>query len=163
MLQSGLQKMSLPERVDGVPNFRRARLLLDSDESLTDSLASSMILDDAPLVYGTGMPTVDGLRRGLEKMGAKSKRIIWTSMREEPVIFVNGGRPHVLRLSDAPLENVITTGVTAETVESMEGALKKDLLRESQMNGGKILLHDEIQEADGSFTIIAAWEEVGEE
>lgn len=63
---------------------------------------------------------------------------------------------------DAPLENVITTGVTAEAVESMERALKSDLLREAEMNGGKILLHDEVAESDGSFTIIAAWEEVGE-
>jgi hypothetical protein len=29
----------------------------------------------------------------------------WTSLREEPVIYVSG-RPHVLRLVDRPLENV---------------------------------------------------------
>lgn len=100
------------------------------------------------------------------------------SFLQEPVIYVSGGRPHVrhllnglpsglltacsqvLRLYDAPLENVITTGVNAETVEAMELALKADLLREAASNGGKILLHDEIQEADGSFTVTAQWEEV---
>lgn len=63
------------------------------------------------------------LRRALDKMGAHQKNIVWTSMREEPVICafvrndrsavtltssadVSGGRPHVLRLFDAPLENV---------------------------------------------------------
>jgi hypothetical protein len=34
----------------------------------------------------------------------------------------------VLRLLDAPLENVITTGVTDLMVESMEEALKNDLM-----------------------------------
>lgn len=100
-------------------------------------------------------------------------------MREEPVICasracailrradlvttpsdVSGGRPHVLRLFDAPLENVVTTGVTADTVEAMEVALKQDLLNEAASNGGKILLHDEIVEPNGSFTVTALWEEV---
>ena len=156
--------MSLPERVEGVPNFRRAPLLFaDEIEDETGSIInSSTMLDQFPFVYGTGMPTVGGLRRGLEKMGARNKRIIWTSMREEPVIFVSGGRPHVLRLFDAPLENVVTTGVSAITVEAMETTLKKDLLREAELNAGKILLHDEVEEADGSFTVIAAWEDAGE-
>lgn len=66
----------------------------------------------------------------------------------------------MLRLFDSPLENVVTTGVTASTVEAMELALKRDLLNESAQNGGKILLHDEIEETDGSFTITATWEAV---
>lgn len=167
--------MSLPERVEGVPNFRTAPLLFAVPETPPSNL----------MVYGTGMPTVDGLRRGLERMGARHKRVVWTSMREEPVIFISGGRPHVLRLFNAPLENVITTGVTAgeplffllvlqlfhridvcwpalDTVESMEKALKADLCLEAKHNGGKVLLHDEIEEADGSFTIIAAWEDISE-
>lgn len=35
------------------------------------------------------------MRRALERMGARTKRIVWTGMREEPVIYVSGGRPHV--------------------------------------------------------------------
>ncbi|ORY84702.1 inositol hexakisphosphate-domain-containing protein [Leucosporidium creatinivorum] len=157
---SGLQKMSLPERVEGAPNFRRVRLLFGGDAATPTSAAVPTGADGASLVYGTGMPTVDGLRRALEKMGGHEKHIVWTSMREEPVIYVSGGRPHVLRLFDAPLENVVTTGVTTETVEAMEVALKEDLLLEASMNGGKVLLHDEIAEADGSFTVTAIWEEV---
>lgn len=96
--QAGLQKMSLPERLQGVPNFRRARLLFTSD-SLANSVSSSStqltrIVEGVPVVYGTGMPTVEGLRGALEKMGAQSKLIVWTSLREEPVLYV-GGRPHV--------------------------------------------------------------------
>lgn len=41
----------------------------------------------------------------------------------------------------------------------MEIALKKDLLLEAERNGGKILLHDEIEEG-GHFTITASWEDV---
>lgn len=42
----------------------------------------------------------------------------------------------------------------------MEKALKADLLAEASQNGGKILLHDEIVEPDGSFTVTATWEQV---
>ena len=42
----------------------------------------------------------------------------------------------------------------------MEIALKQDLIHEAETNGGKILLHDEIQEKDGSFTVTANWEDV---
>ncbi|GAA5966606.1 hypothetical protein JCM21900_001467 [Sporobolomyces salmonicolor] len=141
---SGLQKMSLPERVDGAPNFRRVPLSFAANAN-KDS-------DSGPVVYGTGMPTVEGLRRALERMGARATDISWTSMREEPVLYV-------LRLFSQPLENVITTGVTTATVEAMEAELKRDLLRERESTGGKVLLHDEIEE-NGSFTVTAMWEEV---
>lgn len=58
--QSGLQKMSLPERVDGAPNFRRVRLLFNGEASQSSSTAPPTSADHAPLVYGTGMPTVGG-------------------------------------------------------------------------------------------------------
>ncbi|GJN93415.1 hypothetical protein Rhopal_006470-T1 [Rhodotorula paludigena] len=159
---SGLQKMALPERVDGSPNFRRVPLSIAGSEAALRtpiSTASAQAQQQSgPLVYGTGMPTVDGLRRALEKMGARDTLILWQSLREEPVVFVSG-RPHVLRLFDRPLENVVTTGVTTATVEAMEVELKKDLLREREGTGGKVLLHDEIEE-NGNFTVTAMWEEV---
>lgn len=138
---SGLQKMSLPERVDGAPNFRRVPLGAVAASDLAQSAASSLSTAQGhgPLVYGSGMPTVDGLRHALEKMSARETKVLWQSLREEPVLFVSG-RPHVLRLFDRPLENVITTGVTTATVEAMEVELKKDLLREREKTGGKVLL-----------------------
>ncbi|GAA5990599.1 hypothetical protein JCM11641_007799 [Rhodosporidiobolus odoratus] len=175
---SGLQKMSLPERVEGAPNFRRVPLsIAGSQAARTPASASTTSLavtpglsmgpatttqgtsEVGPLVYGSGMPTVEGLRRALEKMKARTTRVFWSGMREEPVLYV-GGRPHVLRLFNQPLENVITTGVTTATVEGMEAELKRDLLREREKTSGKVLLHDEIEE-DGRFTITAMWEEVG--
>lgn len=64
------------------------------------------------------------------------------------------GRPHVLRLHDEPLENVVTTGVSTAAVEGMENALKNDVLRELNTCGGRLLLHDEVEE-DGKFVINA--------
>ncbi|GAA6056946.1 hypothetical protein JCM3770_007157 [Rhodotorula araucariae] len=159
---SGLQRMSLPERVDGAPNFRRVPLSAADPGLRTPQSASSATVTaphgHGPLVYGSGMPTVDGLRHALEKMNARETKILWQSLREEPVLFV-AGRPHVLRLFDRPLENVITTGVTTATVEAMEAELKRDLLREREKTGGKVLLHDEIEE-NGTFTVTAMWEDV---
>ncbi|GAA5826021.1 hypothetical protein JCM11251_000094 [Rhodosporidiobolus azoricus] len=171
---SGLQKMSLPERVDGAPNFRRVPLsIAGSDLARTpaSTSASSLLAPSAtttqkpseigPLVYGSGMPTLEGYRRLFERIGAKETRVIWSSLREEPVLYV-AGRPHVLRLFNQPLENVITTGVKTATVEAQEEELKRDLLRERKRTGGQVLLHDEIEE-DGKFTVTAMWEDVREE
>ncbi len=48
--------------------------------------------------------------------------MVWTSLREEPVLYVNG-RPHVLRLADQPITNIEATGVTTDVVWGMELAL----------------------------------------
>lgn len=113
---SGVQKLSLPERAEGLPNSRCVPLLF-GETLLVGATATD---EQEPLVYGSSMPTVDRLRRALERMGAKTKHVYyWMSIREEPVIFVSGGRPHVLQLLIAPLENAITTSVTADVVEGM--------------------------------------------
>lgn len=38
-------------------------------------------------------------------------------------------------------------------------ALKAKLIKEAESNSDKILLHDEIAEADGTFTDTAMWED----
>lgn len=111
------------------------------------------------------MPSSDGLRNALTKMGAAPdgpRRIIWTSLREEPVLYVRG-RPHVLRLVDRPLTNVETTGVTATVVERMEVTLKEDVLREIRKSGGRMLLHDEVETKPGVYEVVPIWEEVRED
>jgi hypothetical protein len=97
---------------------------------------------------------------------------------QEPVIYV-AGRPHVLRLESRPLENVeyvrpiflLPTfidfilgqqGVTTAVVEAMEDSFKRDILREVRQGGGRILLHDEVEERPGVFSIIPIWEVVEE-
>ncbi|KAI0649419.1 inositol hexakisphosphate-domain-containing protein [Trametes meyenii] len=166
---SNLQKMSLPERIDGSPNFRRVPLALKlvSSPALTPDSEGKDKIDfcENKWVCGSGMPTVDGLRRALQRVNAHpdgENRVFWTSLREEPVIYV-AGRPHVLRLIDKPLENVEATGVTTAVVEAMEESLKRDVLHEVREGEGRILLHDEVEERPGVFSIIPIWEEVSEE
>ncbi|KAF8121766.1 inositol hexakisphosphate-domain-containing protein [Boletus edulis] len=83
------------------------------------------------------------------------------TLPESQSVYV-AGRPHVLRLVDKPLENVEATGVTTVMVETMEERFKKDVLRELRQGGGRILLHDEVEERPGVFTIIPIWETVAE-
>ncbi|CAE6502206.1 unnamed protein product [Rhizoctonia solani] len=150
---SNLQKMSLPERIDGAANFRRNPLML--------ALANKG--SDDKFVCGSGMPTVDGLRRALARVDAGpggKNFVFWTSLREEPVLYVAGGRPHVLRLVDKPLTNVEATGITTDVVEAMEVNLKKDIEREMIHFEGRVLVHDEVETQPGSFDITAQWEPV---
>jgi hypothetical protein len=106
---SNLQKMSLPERCRGAPNFRRVKLAVSGTEpprtpssttpafsftSAGGATTTEDVEDAGPMVYGSGMPTVDGLRRMLDKIQAKKTSVFWHCLREEPVLFVNG-RPHV--------------------------------------------------------------------
>lgn len=81
---------------------------------------------------------------------------------QEPVIYI-GGRPHVLRNLDRPLQNVEATGITTDIVESMEIALKRDVQNELRKGGGKILLHDEIEESPGNYRITPLFETVPED
>ncbi|KAJ7707320.1 inositol hexakisphosphate-domain-containing protein [Mycena rosella] len=162
-----LQKMTLPERIDGAPNFRRVPLTLGSMPSpplSPTSSTDSLNLREKKMVCGSGMPTVEGLRRALLRVDAGPSgrnKVFWTSLREEPVIYI-AGSPHVLRLAANPLENVEATGVTTAMVEQMEEGFKKDVLREVRTNEGRVLLHDEVEDRPGSFAIVPLWETVSE-
>jgi hypothetical protein len=103
------------------------------------------------------MPTKDAIRKVLMKVGGGpqgSRKLIWTSLREEPVIYVNG-RPYVLRLFPDPLRNLEATGIARERVEAMELQMKKDLIAEIKDFGGRVLLHEE-QAQGNTFSIIAS-------
>jgi protein-tyrosine phosphatase len=175
----GLAAQALSQ-IEGIPNMRGVGTLLGQFHSLPNS-ASFASMPPTPMSYqssavgssfppietwGHGMPSVEGLRKGLEKIGAGPKgstEAIATSLREEAVCVVNG-RPHVLRLADQPFTNMEATGITTEAVERMEKALKQDVIKEIQKYNGRILLHDEvINEQNGKFEIIPVWESVKEE
>ncbi|KAJ7613946.1 inositol hexakisphosphate-domain-containing protein [Roridomyces roridus] len=148
---SNLRKMIPPEHIEGAPNFRQLPLTLRSSSSGT-----GIGPGDPKTVCGSGMPTVEGLRRALFRLDAGpsgKNTVFWTCLREEPVVYV-AGSPHVLRLAENPLENVQTTGVTTSMVEQMEEAFKKDVLREVRENDGRVLLHDDREERPGSVTIV---------
>lgn len=44
----------------------------------------------------------------------------------------------------------------------MEESFKKDVLREVRVGGGRILLHDEVEDRPGVFSIVPIWERVEE-
>ncbi|KAK0535009.1 hypothetical protein OC835_002504 [Tilletia horrida] len=187
----GIVKAGLKERIEGAPNLRGAAMIMHPAPPLSTAMSDTSmpftLQPDTPSswsmrksestafsatgaegikmeAWGSGMPTVDGLRRALTRMGAAPgglSEVVWTSLREEPVLYVNG-RPHVLRLADQPLTNVEATGVTTEVVESMEKALKEDLVKEAAMRNGRVLLHDEVEGQRGNFEVIPIWETVGE-
>lgn len=60
---SGLQKLSLPDRVEGCANFRRAPMTLSFTVPTfpkTLQANKSGFLNDGKNVYGTGMPSIQG-------------------------------------------------------------------------------------------------------
>merc|ERR1712236_1406 len=63
----------LPEKVDGVPNFRRV---------------------PGYKVYCCGQPTLTGFENAINKacgdLYPKTNKIIWLNMRQEPIVYVNG-------------------------------------------------------------------------
>lgn len=83
----GCQSMSLPERVEGAPNFREVAGLP---------------------VYGVANPTIDGIRAVLQRVGSGvgGRQVLWHNMREEPVIYING-KPFVLREVERPYKNML--------------------------------------------------------
>ncbi|KAI3895478.1 hypothetical protein MKX03_035445 [Papaver bracteatum] len=133
----GCHNTSLPERVEGAPNFRE--------------------VPGFP-VYGVANPTVDGIRAVVQRIGSSKdgRPVFWHNMREEPVIYING-KPFVLREVERPYKNMLEyTGIDRERVERMEARLKEDILREAERYGGAIMV---IHETDDG-QIFDAWEHV---
>ncbi|XP_057966266.1 uncharacterized protein LOC131156522 isoform X5 [Malania oleifera] len=134
----GCQNRRLSPQIDGAPNYRQA-----------DSLC----------VHGVAIPTVDGIRNVLNHIGAqidkKQAKVLWISLREEPVVYING-RPFVLRDVERPFSNLEYTGINRARVEQMEARLKEDVLLEAARYGNKILVTDELP--DGQM--VDQWEPV---
>ncbi|XP_058077437.1 uncharacterized protein LOC131225856 isoform X1 [Magnolia sinica] len=133
----GCQNKRLSPQIDGAPNYRQA--------------GSSL------RVHGVAIPTIDGIRNVLNHIGAqkngKQKRVLWHSLREEPVVYING-RPFVLRDVERPFSNLEYTGINRARVEQMEARLKEDILQEAARYGNKILVTDELP--DGQM--VDQWE-----
>jgi hypothetical protein len=151
----------------GLYNFRRVDLNT-MVMGIKGKLMSSDVVSDGGLhirassfVMGAGMPSKNGIRLLLTQMNAGpsgSRTVYWTSLREEPVVFVKG-RPHVLRLYQDPLKNVETTGIARERVEAMEVQMKIEIIYDLNVHQNKLLLHEEKVE-DGKFVIVPVWHTV---
>ena len=110
--------------------------------------------------YGTGLPTEKALKEVLEKVGAGpngDKTAVWTNLREEPVIYING-KNYTLRDMAKMNKNIENPGASGADVEKTEEALKQEILKEAAKNGGKILIHEETP--DGKS--VARWVDVDE-
>ncbi|KAG6550760.1 hypothetical protein Mapa_007664 [Marchantia paleacea] len=136
----GCQNKRLLPHVEGAPNYRQVGALP---------------------VFGVAIPTVDGIRRVLELVGASKnagQRVLWHNLREEPVLYING-RPFVLREIEHPFTNLEYTGINRARVEQMEARLKEDVLRESSRYQSKVMVSDELP--DGQM--IDQWEPIGQD
>lgn len=83
-------------------------------------------------VYGVGMPSIDGIRKVLEAIGAgpqsmNSTCALWFNWREEPLVYINGN-PFVLREHIRPFKNLKEYGdIDTKRLEKMEERLKNDI------------------------------------
>jgi protein-tyrosine phosphatase len=153
----GAQKMTLKERIDGAHNYR---LIGIKDIFNCDLMAHESVISIESVV-GVGMPTKNGIKEVLKHVGAGpggNCTVYWTSLREEPVIYIKG-RPYVLRLFIEPIKNLVTTGIARKRVEDMEVQMKKDIINEIKLYKSRLLLHEEKVEGN-HFLVCSFWETV---
>lgn len=82
------------------------------------------------LIFGTGQPTKEGFQAALEHLASEevgAKKILWTNMRQEPVVYLNG-QSFTPRLADHMNENMEFPGATEEDINWLQdcfvGSLK---------------------------------------
>merc|ERR1711962_1535592 len=102
-MQDHFEKIQkLPDKVDGVPNFRRV---------------------PGYKVYCCGQPTIEGINNALNKacgdIYPKTNKIIWLNMRQEPIVYVNGN-PICARPPNKIGEYAELGDVTRESVKKDE-------------------------------------------
>lgn len=74
------------------------------------------------LVFGTGQPTKEGFQAVLEHLASDvvgAKKILWTNMRQEPVVYLNG-QSFTPRLADHMNENMEFPGATEEDINWLQ-------------------------------------------
>ncbi|KAG2217368.1 hypothetical protein INT45_012238 [Circinella minor] len=178
----GCQKASLKEKVGDAYNFRRVEVKMIKqavkepimDGSLlsvaiqsglnADKQRSEENIPSAPFICGCAMPSKTAIKAVLEHLNAGPgghRRILWTCLREEPVLYVKN-KPYVLRLYNEPIKNLETTGIARERVEYMEERMQSDARKELIEKNGRLLLHDETDER-GGIDLVAKFYSVTEE
>lgn len=105
------------ELVEGAPNLRKV---------------------NGYLVYGTGQPTKSGFQNALQKIfegsGTEVKKVLWTNMRQEPVVYMNG-ESFTPRYPDKMNENMEFPGISGEDIQWLQDSFVqtvKDRLEESK-------------------------------
>merc|ERR1712240_653459 len=120
-MQDHFEKIQkLPDKIDGVPNFRRV---------------------PGYKVYCCGQPTVAGFEAALEKVCGtiypKDGKIIWFNLRQEPNVYVNG-QPLCARPPNKIGEYAELGDVTRAMLEKQEEEFTSELRGRAEANGGKL-------------------------
>merc|ERR1712137_1373462 len=120
-MQDHFEKIQkLPEKVDGVPNFRRV---------------------PGYKVYLCGQPTLAGFDAAIEKVCGniypKTNKIIWLNMRQEPIVYVNGN-PICARPPNKIGEYAELGDVTRESVKKDEEEFIRVIEGKAKGNDGKL-------------------------
>merc|ERR1712024_217342 len=139
----------LPDKVEGVPNFRRV---------------------PGYKIFCCGQPTKDGFEKALEKACGdkwpKDGPIIWMNMGQEPIVYVNGN-PVCARPPNKIGEYAELGGVTRDSCKADELEFVKVLKARAEDNGGKIKVVDvskkeseiEVKEIDSLHDVIEGLKE----
>merc|ERR1712198_790766 len=110
----------LPEKIDGVPNFRRV---------------------PGYKVYCCGQPTIAGFENAINKacgdLYPKTNKIIWLNMRQEPIVYVNGN-PICARPPNKIGEYAELGDVTRDMVKKDEEEFLRVIEGRAKGNDGKL-------------------------
>merc|ERR1712198_609115 len=110
----------LPEKIDGVPNFRRV---------------------PGYKVYCCGQPTMAGFEAAINKacgdLYPKTNKIIWLNMRQEPIVYVNGN-PICARPPNKIGEYAELGNVTRDSVKKDEEEFFRVVEGRAKGNDGKL-------------------------
>merc|ERR1712236_124969 len=110
----------LPEKVEGVPNFRRV---------------------PGYKVYCCGQPTIAGFENALNKacgdIYPKDGKILWLNMRQEPIVYVNGN-PICARPPNKIGEYAELGNVTRDSVKKDEEEFFRVVEGRAKGNDGKL-------------------------
>lgn len=114
-------------------------------ELMVDGISDIQGVDGLP-IFTIGNASIAGLRKFLQQAGALpggDAHIIFTDLREELVIYVNG-TAYMRREVEMAAAALHHAGIKAVKLEDLERRLRTDVMNEAVSWGGKILLHREL-------------------
>lgn len=93
-------------------------------------------------IYALGQPTMEAIDEVLSRIKTSqpnAQRIVWITLREEPIVYINGA-PYCLRRERFSLRNVKDYGgISASRLEVLEERLRDDVLAELEAFGGRFV------------------------
>lgn len=110
-------------------------------------------------IGAVSQPHSSGIRTILNEVSVEwGGKCCWINLRDDAHIFLNQ-RSYSLRRAENPAEPVVTTGIRAHRIETMEEKLRREVVAESTRRGGNVIVHRE----SGSGIVDSQWEAVDEE